>query len=362
MRKYLYLLLVIVTIGIGVSCDRGPDDTKKEPPAALVKSVVVNPYDADIYREIPGVVIANRKVKLTFLVNGQIVEFPVNEGDLVQQGQVLAKLDERDYRNDYNAALASFQQTNANYSRAKILIKSGTISQAHYEEVEARYLVAKSNMDIAKKKLTDTQLKAPFEGLVAATFVENFENVAAKEPILSLQDITDIDIEVHIPELDIAREKPHQEEGVQGMSVGHVVFPSFPKKKFAVTVKKFETQADPVTQTFLVTLTMKAPENINILPGMTATWLVLDKGGDHDNLFLIPVEAVMTDADGKRYVWVIDPSTQQAKKTQVTVGSLKDKMIFVTQGLKAGDRIISAGMNQVVDGQKVRVQVNGGKP
>lgn len=353
------LLTIVIALSL-FACDTNKEQVVTAPdPGKLVKVIQVERSDFIRQRSFPGSVVASRKVNLAFQVSGQLLKLPVKDGQLVKKDELLAELDLRDFQHDFDARKAELLKASQDVSRAKELLGSGTIPKATYDKAKSDYDVAVSNQRTSKKALDDASLRAPFSGIIAKTFVENFQNVRAKERILSLQDISHIDIEINLPEQDIAAAQSVKKINAQAFRnrevKGDVSFEALPGKKFKVKVKEYATQADPITQTYKITLTMPAPEEINILPGMTAT-LVLNKEEKSEKAqYKLPVSAVATDPEGKHFVWIVNKELMVVNKRLVTVSNMLNEIIIVTDGLKQGETIVAAGVSYLQEGMKIRI-------
>jgi len=348
----LIFISAVIAITLLSACGK-KEEVKPPGQPSLVKTLVLQAPDAIAIRTFPGRVRAGKEVDLAFQVDGPLIEFPVNEGNAVIKGTLLGKLDPRDFQNRLNAEKATLNTATLNYKRAQELIKGGHISQALYDQTKAKYINARSRTSTAEKALNDTKLIAPFDGLVAETFVENHESVRAKQKILSLQDVSNVDIVVNVPEQLILRASGNGEREVEKNA--YIVFDSLPDRKFPVSLKKFTTEADPITQTYRITLTMKAPTDITILPGMTTTFYIKDKTYSKETKLLIPINAVAYDAQGNAYTWLVDAKTMTVKKRQVKVGSMMHDKIRILNGLEPGEQIVVAGVPYLSEGMKVRV-------
>lgn len=347
-------LLVTLLIFLLTSCNSQNNDTKTE---RMVKTIVVGEGSSGYSRVYPGRVEAGQRVELSFQVAGALKEFPVKEGMRVNEGDLLAALDDRDYKNRYEAAQAQLDTMELNYKRGETLVKSGTIAQATFDELRAKYETAKSNASIQEKALKDTRLVAPFDGLVAKTFVNNYQEVQAKQKILNLQNIDEVDIIINVPEKDLIKRQGVREgnPGETPIANGYVTFDALGDRRFKVSIKEYATEADRTTQTYRIKLSMPAPEDVNILPGMTANLVVNEGVGNAPHEFYVPVNAVATDASGKFYVWILDEKTMQVHKKEVQVGEMRGQEILVTSGLDVGERIVTAGVPYLDEGMKVRL-------
>jgi len=322
--------------------------------ARPVKTMVIQGA-ADITRTYPGKVQGTQRVNLSFRVSGPLVDLPINEGDKVKKGQLLARIDPRDFNVAQEKARAEYEKADADFKRYLALYEDDAIPLADLDLYRAKRDVAKSELDKASDALNDTYLKAPFDGIIGEKFVENYEYVQDKQNILSMNDVSKVEIVVDMPEGVIASAK----EGIEIKL--EVSFDSAPGREFPVTIKEVSTQADPETQTYKVTVIMPQPEGVNILPGMTASLQTRISPEDLKKIsgkqeITVPVTAVFPDETGKSFVWVVDPKDLTVHKREVKVGAITGTAgIQVLGGLSAGERIVVSGVNQVQEGTKVKL-------
>lgn len=350
--KHIFILLMLALVG----CSGGDEGSQ---PAPLVKTLVVGSDQASVQRSFPGRVIAGQRADLSFQIAGTLSELPVKDGQRVTQGQMLAKLDARDFQSRYDAAKATLETATLNFERGKKLVASGTIAQVHFDELRTKYEIAKSEEGIAAKALADTVMSSPFAGMVARVYVDNFQEVQAKATIMTVQDIEDIDIIIDVPERDIIN-RPRVNEGLPAgprkLDDGYVVFDGIPNQQFEVVIKEYAAEADPTTQTYRVRLSMKAPANVSLLPGMTANLVMKQQAASSSSLSL-PAKAVAVDAQGKFYVWVV---SEDMKVTRVPVeaGEMMGDNILIRSGLVPGQRVVVAGLPFLEEGMTVRLFTN----
>lgn len=314
-----------------------------------VRSLVISEVAPQSEDRFPGRVQPAEKVDLSFQVAGALIEFPVIKGQQVKQGDLLARIDPRDYQSNLKASEARQKNALANLNRAKPLVPKQLISQADFERLEAEFDVATADLERSKKALNDTYLRASFDGVIADTFVQNFEDVQAKQSILSLQDNSSLEILVQVPEKKVLDAETDRDIVA--------IFEGVADREFPVTVKEFATEADPNTQTYEVTLAMENPEDVNLLPGMSATVIGRKKPSDSSpKVVYLPVSAVFADpADSAgQFVWIVaDDSTVNRKP--VTVSALENNRAVIEQGLISGQRVVTAGVHQLTEGQKVKI-------
>jgi RND family efflux transporter MFP subunit len=296
----------------------------------------------------PGRVQATRRAELAFNVPGRIVEFPAEEGDNLSAGTLIARLDPAIFETRLSAARAEFDKARADYDRVReIWDKSQAVARAEVDQRRTAMEVARSSFAAAKRDAEDTRLTAPFDGVVARRHVENFQNVQAKEPIVSLQNVDELEIVIHVPER-IMRSEPRR-------AAGYAQFDDIPGRRFPVSLKSYSTEADPQTQTYEVVLRLTRPQDVTILPGMSAEVLPGDApDNEAPSSVAIPLNAVAAGPDGTPRVWVVDPDTDRVAARAVSVGAVQGSDIIVLDGLRIGERIVTAGLGHLREGMWVR--------
>ena len=333
-------------------------DWRKKPapepqPVRPLKMFTLGRRSAPPVRDYPGKVAAKDKAVLAFQVSGQVLEFPTLKGQQVKKGEVLAKLDDADFQNRVNAAKANYNKTKVYLERIKKAVKTGAVSRTDLSNAQAAFEQADANLKIAQKELSETVLRAPYDAIIADTYVDQYETIRAKEPILAIQDINNIEVEASVPQERILEAK-----ALKNKFRHSVTFDSLPDTEFDVEVREFTTKADPKTQTYTVTFTMPIQEKYNILPGMTATvreYPKKDAFPKKGNL-VVPIDAAVIDGQGQYYVWKIQKNGDAftVHRQNVTVGKAMGEDIEILSGLEEGDRIAAQGVHLLQEGQSVR--------
>lgn len=306
--------------------------------------------------EYPGTIKATQQSDMAFEVPGKIKDFLVLEGDLVEQGQELARLDDRDYQADLDVAKANLKKSEADYARSMSIFKQdpGAITQTKIDADKQAVEVSQAQLKQSEKAVDDTVLRAPFAGVMARKLVRDFQNVQAKEAVLILQDNSRLEVEISIPERDITRSTEGSDKSIADLVAEvepEIIINSIPDRSFSAKVKEYATTADPVTRTFPIRFIFDNPSGVKILPGMTSKVQVnVDLG---DTLW-VPAHAVVADAAGKPFVWVIDPSANTVGKKPVELGGLVATDVEITSGLEGGEVIALSGIHQLRDGMQVR--------
>ncbi len=340
----------ILLIGLfmsGLGCSEPEPEVFVRP----VRSIVVGDVGAFDSGSYPGQAKALQEVDLGFEVSGQLVERPVAVGDRVQPGQLLARLDPRDYQARLAAAKGVHGTAKANYERAVALVREGALAEIVMDQRRARFDAADGELRLAQKSFDDTRMYAPFAGTVSVTYVDNFQNVLAKQPVIRLLDLSKIEMQVGIPE-DAITLAPY----ITGVKVR---FDAFPGREFPAEIKEIGAEASHTTRTYPVTLLIDPPEDIEIKPGMAGQAAATAELPEDLNRtgVEIPVSAVFSPPDQasqQSYVWIVHGEPLSVSQREVTVLGVSQRGVRV-QGLAAGDRIATAGVHSLSEGQPVRL-------
>ncbi len=192
--------------------------------------------------------------------------------------------------------------------------------------------------------------------MVAKRYIEQFEEVQAKQLVLDLQDVAQLQVKFDVPEglIRALRGDKSDDPSVRDRIPVFAAFDDLPGKRFALTFREIATKADPKTQTFEVTYSMVRVPDVRILPGMTATVAVdLSRFSDAEAVFSVPVSAVVGDYKLDPQAWVVDPQTMTVQPRALKVGTMNGSGIQVLDGLAPGDRVVVAGTPFLAEGMKV---------
>jgi RND family efflux transporter MFP subunit len=253
-------------------------------------------------------------------------------------------------RVDYDRAKTSYQLAQEEYVATVQLLEKGTIGREEElaaKEAEVRGFEAR--VVEAKIQLDDTTLRAPYDGVIARRFIEQNQNVRAKEPVVMFQDVDEISIAVDVPETVMAAD-------LQSSEIVQVSaeFSAAPGLQFPVRLSEIAQTADPTTQTFQIRVAMKNPPNLNLLPGMSASVsLTYRRASILGNRILVPISAVAKDTNEGQVAWVLG-SDQAVQRRKIKIGEAIGGRIEIVDGLQPGERIAVAGVSFLRDGMKVR--------
>jgi RND family efflux transporter MFP subunit len=306
----------------------------------------------------PGRIKSKKVVELAFDVDGLIIDWNVEEGQQVRKGQILSRIDPRDYQAQAEAARARLRLADAEYRRESKLFASGSGTQRDLDVATRSRDVSRAELRIKQKALEDTKLRATFDGVIARKLVTDFRNVAAREPVLLLQDESMMEVVVDVPERDLAGDKAGRSHDFDlarwnAAAKPMVELSSLPGRQFPVKLSELATAADPNTRTFRATFTMAKPEGVGVLSGMTAKLVLTGLLTTAPDDFLVPAAAVIADSQDEPFVWLVDEESMSVSKRPVTVGKITGDLIVVTEGLESGEAIAMTGVHLLTEGRVV---------
>jgi multidrug efflux system membrane fusion protein len=305
-----------------------------------------------------GVVRPRIESAMGFRVAGKIVERAVNVGDRVKVGQLIARLDDTDLRLAENSARASVASARSrrdvardNLERAKVLLPKAIISQAAYDTRRNELDAAAAALEAADAQLLQATnavgyatLKADKAGIVTAVTGEPGQVVSAGQAVITVADAGETEIAIAVPEQDAGRLGVGQQSSIT-LWVG-------PQVSTVGRIREIAGQADAASRTYAVRVAIDKPPAAMRL-GMTAL-VTIGLKEDGPSAMVVPLSA-LTEADGGHVVFVLDADKKTVRKTPVTVAATADAGVRITGGLNAGDLVVTAGVQFLRDGMRVRL-------
>jgi RND family efflux transporter MFP subunit len=352
MRISILLTVVVVAATALAGCQK--EEEAAAPPRPVL-SLVVTPTALPGTR-FAGMVQAKVQAALGSRVAGRLVSRTVHVGDLVKKGDVLAVLDATAYelavrsaRAELSSAEATLSSAVAAEERQKTLLQSNAAAQAAVESAEqsreaadAGLVRARTALVKAEEQLSYTRILAEFDGVVVATGAEVGQIVSPGEAIVTVARPDERDAVVDIPET------------AETIAVGSRFAVSLqinPAVKVMGTVREVAPSADAVTRTRRVKIALEnPPETVRL-----GTTITAELEGPDLTAIMIPETAVLL-KDGKPHVWLVDAGKGEVHLAPIETGVAANRYLQVAGGLKDGDRVVTAGVNSLEEGQKVRIE------
>lgn len=308
-------------------------------------------------QSLTGQVAARNTVNASFRIGGKLMERAVFVGDAVRGGQVLARLDPKPLADalaaadaDVATAQALLDQVEKTETRAATLSKVGAMSQSDHDEAvrqlrsaRAQLAAALARRHTAKEQLGYATLVADGDGVVAETGAEPSETVAAGQMVVRLAQHLNKDALFDVPEAAIRRGlAPGQEIGVR--------LAADPSVEARALMREISPQADAATRTFPAKATLVDPPAAMLL-GAT---VVGSFSFPSDAAFRVPASALTMDG-GAPAVWLVDPAAMTVAARRIDVARYETDWVVVAAGLAPGDLVVTAGVQALHRGQKVRL-------
>lgn len=361
MKRFFRPILLITILSVLHFTGCSENITVKEETIRPVRYQKVGTTNGGRERSFSGTAKSALESNLSFKVSGTISLIDVKIGDIVQKNQLIAEIDNKDYKLTVQEAEAGLQQAKAqainaasNYDRIRKLYENDNVSKSDLDNSRAAFDSAnafvksiRTKLALAKSQMSYTLLKAPFSGAITAVHVEENENISPGHPIVSIASETKPEVSVAIPGVLISKIR-------EGNTVD-VSFDALPKKKFKGTITEVGVAANRFATTYPVTISIDTKET-GIRPGMAANVKFIFSSGKKSRL-IVPSHAVGENSEG-RFVYIVIPDKDNfgtVKRIPVKSGELITGGLEILEGLSETDLVITAGLSRLKSGMKVRM-------
>ena len=338
------------------------DDLEEPEVIRPVRYVIVESSDAATQRTYSGVARAGQESRLSFQVNGQVLEVPINVGDVVKKGNTIARIDPADFalllqNAQASAAQSRAQERNAKatYERTRALYENQNASRQDldadrtaYESAKAGLASANQQIRLRQRQLGYCHLKAPEAGTISTVDIEVNENVQAGQLVATLLAGDQIEVMVSVPSSII--------RNITRGDKADVTFQVLDEKVLPGEVTEVGVASVSGATTFPVTVRLTEGQKL-VRAGMAAdvTFRIGREGGAPK--YALPLSAVGEDREG-RFVFKLDGVVDglgTVRRGDVEVGEMLSDGIEVTEGIAPGDMVVTAGVSRIYDGLQVRV-------
>lgn len=353
LRGFLFLGLLAV-----LACGKSEEDAD---PVRPVRSMIVEESPAGDWLLLSGRLRARDEVNLAFRLAGKMTERPVQVGEKVRAGQRIARMDGQTERNardaaaaDLAAARAVFEQAEAGERRLAGLVRENAVSHSDYEAAlrqrktaSAQLAAARARLSSAEEQLGYTDLKTEAAGVITAKGAEPGEVVRAGQMIVTLARHTGRDAVFDMP-------SPAIRDGLDAGKAVEVWLADDPKVTVIGHVREISPDADPATRTHQVKVTLDQPSPAMVL-GSTLVGRLAGPGGPR---IAVPASALAM-MNGKPAVWLVEGENSAVHRQPVAIARFDQQTVVIGDGLRPGQRIVTAGAQTLHDGQKVRLLEDG---
>jgi membrane fusion protein, multidrug efflux system len=355
-----HLILIPLAFLIAACDDKGATEEQAQKPVRPVLSTVVREAKSQ-GPVFAGTVEARVEAEQAFLVLGRIISRPVDIGEQVRKGQLLAAIDPLSLELTVDSAEAQLASARASldnaeigYNRQKELFSTNTASEAALEEArqgfeaaQASVQQAKGNLAKAREQLSYADLTAAFDGVVRGVSAEVGQTVSAGQTVVTLAELGARDVVLDVPDTAIGLFSPG--------ATFEAALQLAPELRAPARVREVTPNADPLTRTRRVKLTLdKAPEAFRLGSTVTAA-----SAAERTIGLQIPAQAVLQQEGEKPRIWVVDEEASKVATVEVELGRRNGAAVEILSGLKTGSRVVIAGVHNLKDGQTVKFEQDG---
>lgn len=352
--RCLAIPIALVSLLLLGACDK---KMESEPVVRAVRSIVVEKREVGDPIVATGNLRARDEVNLAFRLSGKLIQRTLDVGDKVKAGQTVARLDDQIERNARNAAQADLiaaqaavEQSEAYEKRLKGLLLEKAVSRNDYEVALRQLKTAKAQVNAAQAKLKSTEeqlgytdLKAEAAGVITKKGAEPGEVVQAGQMILTMARQSGRDAVFGIPAQVIRDGLSLRQEVEVWLADNHTI-------RVAGKIREISPQADPTTKNHQIKVELIEPPSGMFLGATVVGRLKVQT----DPLIEIPSPA-LTMIESKPAVWVIDAKDMRVYRREIVVGRYTPGSVIVTDGLQSGERVVTAGVQELHEGQAVKL-------
>ena len=333
------LLFLFLSCGKADGTEKENNSDQKEKSSVYVKTVTLKSQPYTDYLELLGVAKAFYQANLSSDEGGKIKEFKKDKGSFVREGDVILVIDNDVLKANMDAAKAQYEKAENNFKRQEELYNQKVTSELQYLNQKYERDAALANFNLIKARYEKTFIKAPFTGVVDKKFAEVGETVLPSAPIVSVVSMYNIKVEAGVPENYVNQVKVGDDVKVVFKDLEGITY----NEKISFVGSTISTD----NRTFPIEIHIKNRDG-KIKPELSSK--VYIQRSNYDSAIVIP-EEVVTQTDVGPVVFIADGDTARMRKIEVI--SRYNNQVAVSSGLKAGDKLIRVGFQNLVDGTRI---------
>ena len=381
MMRWAKMIVVVAGVLAAAACSNDDDGQGGGGPPAMMgggdqeSSVTVETVDVDrgefqVTGDYAGEFRSEGMTELSSDVAGRIMSIEVNIGDTVDQGQLLARIDDTSLHQSVRELEANVSVARANREEAQVnrenlesdlrrkqpLLERDMVSEREIEELESAIRIADQQISVAeanieqnqarlasaREDLSNTEVRAPFDGKIGMRHVDRGTYVSPGQSMFTLIDDGDLYVTVKVPERQAARVNLDTPVTIRVGAVGSVAIPG--------QIHRIAPAIDPSTRTLRVDVTVDNGMDLQLRPGMYGR-LRLELGREEDAL-TVSNQAILRDTDGTPYVWKVEDG--KAQRQDLELGLSGRNRSQIVGGLTDDDRVVLRGHEKLEEGSNIR--------
>lgn len=341
LNNIIILLFIISIMVLNSSCNSEQVVNEKK---EVVENVVVFDIQPETLVEeftLTGVVKAAKDIIIASELGGPVEWIGVNEGEIVSENQILAKVNLKSLKAAFDQAEAQHELAKISYQRQKKLFEKKLISPGQMDKYNADFKVAEANLEAARVRHEKGQLRSPINGHLDKFDLDVGEIILPGQVAGRIIDVQEIEIHVSLPEKDVNDAKKGDAVSI------HII--SRPEELFTGRVSFVAIATENINKTFVTKIIADNSQRV-FRPGMIVN--VTFRRNPRKNRIVIPQTAVLT-KEGRK--WVFTVKNDIAQEQEILTGAVVKEKIEITKGLKSGDLVVTTGQYTLIDGDKVKI-------
>jgi len=369
--KILVLVLLTAFVSTISGCGEQVDDASQAKPVVRgLKTVLVKEEERRTLRKYPSVLQPSSISTLSFEIAGRLGKISLDVGRTVKKGEVLARLDTATLKIQIDSAQAALQKArsavrtaaNADLNRKTELLQKGVTTRAvldqsrnSAESAKAQEIQAVKQLQTSREALKKAILKAPFDGIINSVDVESFANVAPGAPVVTIYSTDQFEARFSV-NYDIVNRLTVGKEALIRLSDNPAIV-------LNGQISELGARADTVSS-FPVVISLTSTAQ-GLKAGM-AIEITLEFALANGKGYLLPLTVLALEGRvnmgkaqrGKAIVYVFDEGESVVRRREVTINGIRENALIIVEGLKPGERVASAGVSFLREGQKVKLLAN----
>jgi RND family efflux transporter MFP subunit len=311
-------------------CGRKTNEKENYKTVKVVKAARYGEKNTEVF---PGKVKSSLEIRLSFRQSGPIERLLVDDGQFVRKGEILAEMDPRDYKLQLEAVKADYEQVKAEVGRLKNLHKKKSLSDNDYDKAVSGLEQMTAKYDAAKNALSDTKLRAPFDGYIQKKLHKEGEIVSAGMPVFTIVSMENPEVEINIPSNVYIRKKEFASFSCR--------FNIYPGMEFPLKLESVNKKAN-LNQLYTMRLRIKEGKGtFASSPGMI-TMVSINFNNTGKNYVSVPYSAVF-EKGGDSFVWVYDSEIKKVHARKVEILKINNtESVVISAGLKEGEEVVSS--------------------
>ena len=337
-----------------MSCGSKEEKTNSQAPILVREMTLGEEITSGNDFDYSGTVEEETGTTLSFSAVGTINRLNVKVGDRVRKGQLIASIDPTNLRNSYDMTHTTKLQAQDAYKRFKMLHEQGTLSDIKWVEVQSKMEEAIAAENIARKNLSDCNLYAPYDGIIAEKNAEVGQNIGPGIPVAKLVTTHILNVNISVPESEIASITIHQRARIRVQALGGKMYDGYVTEKSVI--------ADPVSRSYSVKVRVENASQ-DLLPGMVSEVQMAGSSPQASksstastDAIIIPAPLIQLSDDNSNFVW-LDEGGKAVRRT-IVCGDYQSNGVVILSGLKPGDHLITEGQQKVCNGTPIKVKQN----